>query len=115
MERRLDLCEIEKAPCFRAVGTSELLSRGNAPFDTDESKSLVLGPQQPVEYRQENVEVLLRSNMVRQMMRPPGIWHPSSVVNSQVDLYPHYDVDQERNGDPCQYPQVEQVVGNSKQ
>ena len=53
--------------------------------------------------------------MVRQMMRPPGIWHPSSVVCSQVNFYPHYDVGQERNSHPCQYPQVEQVVGNSKE
>ena len=53
--------------------------------------------QEPVEYRQENVEVLLRPNMVRQMMRPPGIRHPSSVVYSQVDLYPHHDVGEERS------------------
>jgi len=62
------------------------------PFDTDESESHVFGPQQPVEYWQENVEVLLWPNMVRQMMHPPCIRHPSSVVYSQVNLYPHQDV-----------------------
>ena len=49
------------------------------------------------------------------MVRLPGIRHPSSVVYSQVDFYPHHDVGQERSSYPCQYPQVEQLVGNSKQ
>jgi hypothetical protein len=60
-------------------------------------------------YGQENVEVLLRPNMVRQMMRPPGIRHPSSVVYSQVDLYPHHDVGQERSSYPLSYPQLVQA------
>jgi len=49
------------------------------------------------------------------MVRLPGIRHPSSVVYSQVDFCPHHDVGQERSSYPCQYPQVEQLVGNSKQ
>ena len=50
---------------------------------------VAFGRQEPVEYRQEDVEVLSRSNMMQQVMRPPGVGHPSSIVYSQVDLYPH--------------------------
>ena len=49
------------------------------------------------------------------MMCPAGIRHPPSVVYAQVDLYAHYHVGQERSRYPCQYPQVEQLVGNSKE
>src|SRR5437899_515775 len=49
------------------------------------------------------------------MMCPPGIRHPPSVVYAQVDLYSHYYVGQERSRYPCQYPQVEQLVRNSKE
>ena len=76
---------------------------------------LAFGRQEPVEYRQENVEVLPRSDMMQQVMRPPGVGHPSSVVYAQVDLYPHYDVGQKRGSDTCQNPQVEQLIENNEQ
>src|SRR6266436_5318575 len=53
--------------------------------------------------------------MVCQMMCPPGIRHPPSVVYAQVDLYPHHYIGQKRSRDPCQNPQVEQLVGNRKE
>ena len=53
--------------------------------------------------------------MMRQMVRLPDGRHPTSVMYSQMDFNPHYDVGQERYGYPCQEPQVEQLVGNSKQ
>src|SRR5205807_9580943 len=48
------------------------------------------------------------------MMCPPGIRYPPSVVYAQVDLYPHHNVGQEGSRHARQYPQVEQLVGNSK-
>lgn len=53
--------------------------------------------------------------MVQQVMRSAGIRHPSSVVRSQVDLYSHYDVGQERSSYSRQHSQVEQVVDNRKE
>ena len=76
---------------------------------------LAFGRQEPVENRQKNVEVLSRSDMVQQVMRPPGIGYPSSVVYPQVDLYPNHDVGQERSNYPCQYPQVEQLVESNEE
>ena len=52
--------------------------------------------------------------MVRQMMRPPGIWHPSSVVCSQVNFYPQHNVGQERNSHPCQYRKWSRWSGTAK-
>src|SRR5438270_6758321 len=49
------------------------------------------------------------------MVCPPGIRYPPSVVYAQVDLYPHHNVGQERRSYPCQYPQVERLVRNSKE
>jgi integrase len=45
------------------------------------------------------------------MVRLPGIRHPSPVVYSQVDFYPHHDVGQERSSHPCQYPRFVLVAG----
>jgi len=41
--------------------------------------------------------------------------HPSSVVYAQVDHYPDHDVGEESSTYACQYLQVEQLVGNSKE
>lgn len=76
---------------------------------------LAFGRQEPVENRQKNVEVLSRSDMVQQVMRPPDIGHPSSVVYPQVDLYPQHDVGEERSNYPGQYPQVEQLVESNEE
>jgi len=113
-------------PCTSLQWLQRGISEYSLREDTDEKRQknshvfqtirnlLAFGRQEPVEYRQENIEVLSRSDMMQEVMRPPGMGHPSSVVYSQVDLYPHDDVDQESHRDPGPYSQVEQLVENNE-
>ena len=79
------------------------------------ANSHIHGAQEAIEYRQENVEVLLRPGMVVQVVGSKCGWNPPSVVYAQVYLYPRHNVSHEGGRNSRQYPEVKQVVENGKE
>ena len=48
-------------------------------------------------------------------MGPKRGRNPPPIVYAQVNLYPRYDICEEGGRNTGQHPQVEQVIGNSKE